>query len=755
MSTKESIPSEVEGRLREYGISPSSLHMLTPTDLTIEGRFARTWVGFNDTHLVLVQPADGAPPGREVQDGRTSTWAVETIPIAAIEEIRSVSLIGNGMLVLRSQNGERILCRYSNSVAKRFGVLAKAVNKLAKGEQLRAEDLQDEQVHRVCPTCGQPYPEDNRKVCPRCLDRRSIFRRVLSFVPEYKAQISLILLLMLISVGLDMLSPLINGRILFDEVLRPGGRYEGRLVEMILAMAGVQLLARIVSILHARINAQMTAEVIRDLKVKVYAAMQSLSLSFFMNKQTGSLMTRVNDDAMHLQYFFHDGLPYFIVNVLRLAGIVGVMVYLNWKLAVLLLVPVPAIVLFVKRAYPRLWKLFTRRHMRSRALNALVNDTLTGFRVVKAFGQEEAEINRFARRNYDVYDISLQEGRFMAVLFPTMSLLMSLGGYVVWSFGGAQVLQGDLTFGTLWTFMLYLGMLYGPLEFMTHIVDWWTSCMNSAQRIFELLDTKSEVPEAPNPVRMPRIEGDIRLESVVFEYEPNKPVLHNINLHIKPGEMIGLVGHSGAGKSTIINLISRLYDVTEGAIRIDGVDVRDIAIADLRSQIGIVLQDPYLFQGSIAENIAYGKPDASPEDIIRAAKMANAHDFIINLPDGYDTVIGRRGHNLSGGEKQRIAIARALLHNPRILILDEATASVDTETERKIQEALERLVKGRTTIAIAHRLSTLRNADRLVVLENGRIAEMGTHAELVKAKGVYYRLLQKQREALKIGVKIA
>lgn len=754
MHITEQVPPQIEQLLKGRGTEPSSLHLLIPTDMTLEGQYGDLWVGVDDTLVYLFKPSLSARSNGHTSMGEP-VWSVETLPIEHVKEVRSVNLTGNGMLVVSTGETEFVLCRYSNTVAKRLGVFAKVVNKLAKGETISADDLEDSQADSFCPKCGQLYPDPNRKICPRCLDRRSIFMRVLSFVPEYRLQITLILLFMLMGVGLNLASPYINGRVLFDEVLEPDGRYYGRLAEMVLLMAGIQLASLITSILHARINAQMTAQVVADLKTKVYAAMQRLSLSFFTNKQTGSLMTRVNDDAMHLQYFFHDGLPFFIVNSLQIVAIVVTMLLMNWKLALALLIPVPAIVVFVNRAYPRLWRLFSRRHMKARAMNAVLNDTLTGFRVVKAFGREQAEINRFEVRNTDVYEIALAEGRFKAVLFPTMSTLMSLGGFVVWSLGGSQVLQGAISFGTLMTFIGYLGMLYGPLEFMTHIVDWWTNCMNSAQRIFELLDANSEVPEAKNPVRLPQIRGEVELESVTFEYEPNKPVLREINLHIQPGEMIGLVGHSGAGKSTIINLISRLYDVNEGAIRIDGVDVRDASMADLRSQIGMVLQEPYLFQGSIAENIAYAKPDARPEDIIRAAKMANAHDFIAKLPDGYDTVIGRRGHNLSGGERQRVAIARALLHNPRILILDEATASVDTETERNIQEALERLVEGRTTIAIAHRLSTLRNADRLVVIEKGRIAEIGTHAELAKQKGVYYNLLQKQREALKIGVKIA
>lgn len=753
MHLLEPIPPQIESVLKSKGVNLSSLHLLISSDVTLSGEFEQAWLGVDDTFLYILRPAE--PNHNGFDESSHAAWKLETIPLTTIEKAHCINMAGNGLFVLSQGGEDHVVARFSNSAAKRFGTLAKITSKIAQGESVSEDDFYDERQNTTCPKCGRLYPDQNRRVCPHCIDRRTIFRRVLGFVPQYKRQIALILFFMLCGVVLNLVSPFVGGRVLFDEVLQPGGRYEGRLLEMVLVMAAVQLLSLLTSIAHARMNAQMTAQVICDLKTEVYAAMQRLSLGFFASKQTGSLMTRVNSDAMHLQYFFHDGLPYFIVNSLQLIAIVATMLLMNWKLALFLLIPVPAIVFFVNRAYPKLWRLFTRRHMKTRALNAVLNDTLTGVRVVKAFGREEAEIYRFGERNLDMYEVSLQEGNYKATLFPLMSLLMSLGGFIVWSVGGAQVLQGELTFGTLMTFIGYLGMLYGPLEFMTHIVDWWTSCMNSAQRIFELLDAEPDVAEAPNPVPMPRIRGEVELENVTFEYEPNRPVLHNINLHIRAGEVIGLVGRSGAGKSTIINLITRLYDVTEGSIRIDGVDVRDIRIADLRSQIGIVLQEPYLFHGSIAENIAYAKPDASPEEIIRAAKMANAHDFIVKLPDGYDTVIGRRGHNLSGGERQRVSIARAILHNPRILILDEATASVDTETEQKIQEALERLVEGRTTIVIAHRLSTLRNANRIVVVDKGRIVEVGTHAELEAAKGAYYELLEKQREALKIGVKIA
>lgn len=659
-------------------------------------------------------------------------------------------MTSGGMLIAKISGEERILCRYSNSYARKLGLFCKLANKLKEGKELTEEDFADEASQAYCPKCGLMYPDSNRKICPKCLDKRSIFLRVLSFVPRYKVQIAAILVLMFLSSALSLINPYIGGNVFFDKILNPEGEYHGRILEFVLIAVGVQLIHIVLSIIYSRINAGMTAQVIYDLKTDVFSAMQKLSLSFFSNKQTGTLMTRVNNDATHLQYFFHDGLPFFIVNLVTLIGITVVMMLINWKLALLVLVPVPVIIYVVKTIYPMLWTLLSKRYRSSSTMNALINDTLTGMRVVKAFGKEQSEVRRFENANDNVYSVNVDLGKMNSTAFPFLHYIMGIGGLIVWGVGGWQVVNGTMTFGTLVTFTGYLAQIYGPLTFMTNIVDWWSNCMNSAHRIFEVIDAVPEVSESPNPVRIPDMKGRVTFRDVTFSYEPNKPVLRDINIDVKAGEMIGIVGRSGAGKSTIANLISRLYDVEEGEILIDGINIKNIALRDLHSQIGMVLQETFLFTGTIAENIAYAKPDADMEEIINAAKIANAHDFIMKLPDGYDTIIGRRGYNMSGGERQRVSIARAVLLNPKILILDEATASVDTETEGLIQEALERLIKGRTTFSIAHRLSTLRNADRLMVLESGKVVELGTHDEVVRLKGTYFNLLMKQKEALRM-----
>jgi ATP-binding cassette subfamily B protein len=401
--------------------------------------------------------------------------------------------------------------------------------------------------------------------------------------------------------------------------------------------------------------------------------------------------------------------------------------------------------------WQKLRQRFERQWQIRSAMTAALGSVLNGARVVKAFAQEEREINAFHRRSHSLFQSQVGVEQAWSTIGPILGLLMTSGSFVVWYVGGFQVITGQITFGTMTMFQFFLGQLYGPLQGMTRIADWLSRALTSAERVFEVIDTEPDVKDVAETVPMPHIEGAVTFENVAFGYDRSRRVLEEFTIDVKPGEMIGLVGHSGAGKTTIINLLSRFYDPVEGRILIDGVEMKKIAVHDLRSQLGIVLQEPFLFPGTIADNIAYANPKATPEEIMRAAKAANAHDFIMRFPDGYDSQVGERGTRLSGGERQRISIARAILHNPRILILDEATASVDTETEKQIQEAIQRLIKGRTTFAIAHRLSTLRNADRLVVMDKGKIAEMGTHDELMnKEGGTFRRLVEMQTEINKL-----
>ncbi|MDR0458440.1 MAG: ABC transporter ATP-binding protein/permease [Burkholderiaceae bacterium] len=534
---------------------------------------------------------------------------------------------------------------------------------------------------------------------------------------------------------------------LMDRVLIPfqnGHAIDVRLVALLLTgLLGSSLLAWALGWAKTYILALVSERIGSDLRTATYEHLLRLSLEYFSGRRTGDLMARIGSETDRINVFLSLHLLDFATDVLMMLMTAVILFSINPILALVTLVPLPVIGWMIHQVRDRLRTGFEKIDRVWSEVTNVLADTIPGIRVVKAFAQEVREAGRFRdanRRNLAVND---RINRLWSLFSPTVTLLTEIGLLVVWACGIWLVSRHQVTVGVLTAFIAYIGRFYTRLDSMSRIVSVTQKAASGARRIFEILDHVSSVPEPRNPRPLARVQGRIELRGVGLRYG-NRSVIEGLNLSIAPGEMVGLVGHSGAGKSTLVNLICRFYDVSQGAIEVDGIDVRDMRVADYRRNIGLVLQEPFLFFGTVAENIAYGKPDATREEIIAAARAAHAHEFILRLPQGYDSLVGERGQGLSGGERQRVSIARALLIDPRILILDEATASVDTETEREIQKALDNLVRGRTTIAIAHRLSTLRKADRLVVLDKGDKVEEGTHGELLARRGVYWRLYQAQ-----------
>ena len=735
-----------QAALRAAGVDPGAVQAAAASDISESGAFheegGESWLCLTADDLLVVTPPNG------------TTGRIERFPLASVGEARVETLVAGGAVTVEIDGEPRRLLRYSASQARAFGALVRTLEqtRAAEPDAETASPDGDEPPAGVgdCPTCGRRYPDQARPVCPHCLDRGSLFARLLRYLLACRGQVVAVTGLFVLHGALKALMPVLSGRVLFDDVLHVDGRWHGAVVPVVGLLVAVHICAALTQVASGRVGATLGARLIYHLKMDLFTSLQSLSLSFFNKKETGGLLVRVNHDSMNLQFFFVEGLPFLIVNGLVVLGVCIGLLLLNWQLALLVFIPGPVLVVALRRLFPRLRRLYTRNLRARSRLGTTVNDSLTGVRVVKAFGREEFEISRFRPINEDVRSSHWSTMRLASAAFPLLALLTQIGGLTVWAVGGWQVVGGTLTLGTLVSFIGFLALLYDPLRQMTGVVDWWSSAMSAAQRIFEIIDTQPEVADAASHVALPSMRGAVTLRGVVFAYEPNRPVLHDISLDIGAGEMIGLVGHTGAGKSTLTNIITRLYDVNEGSVAIDGVDVKRIRLADLRAQVGIILQEPFLFHGTVIENIGYARDGVTESEIVVAAKTAYAHDFIVSLPAGYETIIGPKGHELSGGERQRISFARAVLRDPRILILDEATSSLDSETEQQIQAAVEHLARDRTTIAIAHRLSTLRSADRLVVLEHGRKVEEGTHAELTAARGVFYRFAEKQRKALEV-----
>ncbi len=729
---------------------------------SLTGRLAALDSSIREEDVLLPLPhLLSAEVGRESVDGIAALLKERTvvfvngekqmdIPNEEIEEFVFRMGIGCVFADCKLKNGEhRILARADMKYKDLYAAALKQMTKHLKGEKINYD--YETELDRVCPKCGRPF-RPGANFCDHCVDKRKYLARLWEIAKPYRFYIYSSVFLYIFIAAVNLVPPYLN-RILVDEYIQAETKpLWQQFLLVILSILGVNLITRLLSMVRSLTLIEAGNNVVVKLREMVFGKIQMLSISRISKRTAGELINRVSSDTSTVQQFLTRELGTTVEQLITFLAVSVILFVYDWKLALLILLPMP-VVMFLHR---RFWRYTHRRYNRQWTLNAKANtvlhDIFSGIRVVKAFGMEKREEARYDEIISAERDTSISNERFWALLFPPLNFLMGIGEFFLLYYVGSRILGGEMTLGEMSQFSAYVSIIYGPLRWMSNIPRMLVRVMTSIVKIFDVVDENIDVSDAENAKELD-IRGDITFENVSFGYDNTANVLKNINLEIHPGEFIGIVGKSGVGKSTLINLVMRLYDVDEGSIKIDGTDIREISQNSLRSQIGVVLQETFLFAGTVYDNIAYAKPDATRDEVMNAAKIAGAHPFIMKLPDAYNTKVGENGHTLSGGERQRVAIARALLHDPRILILDEATASLDTETEKQIQDSLQKLTADRTTLAIAHRLSTLRNATKILVLDKGTVAEMGTHEELMKKQGIYFGLVMAQRQMSRMSPK--
>lgn len=753
MFETDKLPPVILNVFHDAGIDTDSIRMTLHCDRDDDMRPLDVYIAVTDESIEVFGGLIGL--GSKDKDGHsmqiwTGTYR-RSFAMADIVAVKVEEMVSSARLTAIKADGYELIASMTDFCIGSAYIFVKYFARLKADGDIGEIDAEDRPESACCPKCGARYPDRRHPVCPYCMEKTKLFQRMLKFFLSYKKYIFITLLSLVFLTAFSLFAPYLSTGFFYDEVLNEGGEFYGQIFVVLGMILGVKLLNVFTSTVNDYITSIVSAKVVFDFKKVIFHSIERLSLSFFTSRQTGGLMTQVNSDANTIYDFFCNDTAALLVNITKCVVIIIIMFAINPLLAACALVTIPLFFVIVKWQFSISGKLQARRYTDSSSMNSLLSDVLTGMRVVKAFSKERVETKRFDDKNKRVGVSTLAYSRFSSFVSPIAGFILHINSIIVWFVGGLLVMKhdGSLTYGDLLTFIAYVNMLMNPMYFFSGMSGRATDCSNAMQRLFEIADAEPDIVEAPDAVHM-EFAGKIQFDDVSFSYVKNRRALSNISFTVDAGKTLGVVGHTGAGKSTLANLIMRLYDCESGRILIDDVDVRKIAFEDLYRNIAIVSQETYLFMGTIYDNIAYAAPNATRAEVIHAAKCAGAHDFIMRLPDAYQTQIGFGHKELSGGERQRISIARAILRDPKILILDEATAAMDTQTERQIQQAITELTKNKTTIMIAHRLSTLRDADSLIVIERGQLAESGTHAELLaKENGAYKKLYDLQLEALK------
>ena len=755
---RELLPPPVKDILEKENLDTSSVIFSVKTDMCGAEEYGDVYIFFDEKGIYTAEIEEPIKPKKNKKklDFKPKLLKLTSIPIDEIDEVFAEQYLATGQLTYTCKGEYYSLGYFSIGLLERADNFRRIFN--AFKQKKDHEQYLNNDTGNACEKCGTPIPK-GLKYCKDCVDKKSTVKRLFSFFGDVKWKMIFMICAVLFSSAINLILPKFSTQKLYDEVLNTGNTlgYDALLkglFSVVLTMAALKITHQLFTLFYQYIVAGILPEVVYGIKLKIFKAMQSLSVGFYTHKQTGSLMDRVTRDANNIYWFFVDGFPYLIANAVTVAGLIVIMFFTSAKLTLTIL----SATVFILVLYPIVNKKFRKLHHRvwvqNSRLTSKVSDNINGHRIIKAFSKENDELDEFGKISSGLLNAEIKSANTESTVFPILSILIYLISAVVLGYGGILcIVHKEITVGELLTFVVYLQMLQAPIEFLSWVTTWWARCVDSAQRVFEIMDTEPDVKDKDNPIILDDFKGSVELQELQFEYEPAHPIIKNLSLKIEAGEMLGIVGKTGAGKTTISNLIARLYDPKEGVVKIDGIDVKDLSSKQLRRNIGIVSQDIFLFMGTIADNIRYARPDATNDEVIAAAKAASAHSFISKLPDGYETYVGSGGKGLSGGERQRISIARTIIQNPKILILDEATAAMDTETERNIQNSLSQLKSGRTTIAIAHRLSTLRDADKLAVIDEGECIEFGTYEELMEKKGAYYNMFKLQEEALRfIGI---